>query len=230
VPEIQPSTRTRWLIALPLVALLVWLVITLWHWGSADLRIRWARETMDNWTTAPALEDWQNVRGVLVGARDARPDLPDAHEQLARLYALRAGDRDDARAMVMLREARASYEQALRLRPASPYTWSGLAYVTHRDEAAFAKAFERADTLGPWEGQVQLTLMQVGLQRWERLDGDLRERTRMAARRALGMMHPREVAKAARSVAGLERLCSELGRPAALGRNCPAPPEPAAQN
>jgi len=207
---------------LPLIGLLGWLVVTMWQWGSADLRLRWAREQMDGWTTTPAPEAWRAVRDVLAEARDKQPGDPDAHEQLGRLYAVRAEGRDGPVAQAMLRQARDSYEQALRLRPASPYTWAGLARVTHRlgDDAAFVMALERADELGPWEFEVQMTVLRFGLQRWDISNTAERERTAAAGRRAL-VQSPRDLVAYARRVGMLERVCELLERPDQLGRNCP---------
>lgn len=219
-----PSSR-RWLVALPLIGLLGWLAVTMWHWGTADLKISWAREQMDGWTMAPSLEAWRAVRQVLAEARESRPTHPDIHEQFGRLYVVRAGNRDDPVAQVMLRQARASYEQALKLRPASPYTWAGLARVTHRldDEAAFADALVRADTLGPWELEVQLTVVGLGHARWDGLTVEMRARTVAAARRAL-VHNPGKLAAYARDTDLMVWLCAELERPDALHRDCPVPP------
>lgn len=222
MPDSPSPSPHRWLVALPLIALLGWLVVTMWQWGTADLRLRWARGQMDGWTTAPGFDEWRAVRNVLAEARDSRPQHPDAHEQLARLYALGANDRMDPLAKALLRQARASYETALGLRPASPYTWAGLAWVTHRlgDDEAFADAFERADTLGPWELEVQLAVIGLGQARWERLTVDQRERTLAAARRALAQKS-RELVAYAKRVGLLAWLCTELAQPAGLGRDCP---------
>ena len=223
--ESASPSPLRWLIALPLIGLIGWLVVTMWHWGTADLKIRWARETMDGWASAPAPEAWREVREILASARDSRPTLPDAHEQLGRLYALRAGERDDPVALAFLRQARASYEQALVLRPASPYTWAGLAWVIHRlgDEAAAANAIERADALGPWELEVQLTVIRLGHARWEKSDEAERERTILAARRALALK-PQRLLAFGRNTKTLGWLCEVLEGPRQLARHCPPPP------
>ncbi|MBW2536094.1 MAG: hypothetical protein JRI55_31690 [Deltaproteobacteria bacterium] len=219
--EATAPSPLRWLIAVPLIGLLGWLMVTMWHWGTADLKIRWARETMDGWAKAPEPEAWREVREILAEARDSRPTLPDAHEQLGRLYTIRAGDRDDPVARAMLRQARASYEQALRLRPASPYTWAGLARVTHRlgDETAFLHAIERADTLGPWELEVQLTVIDVGRARWDRASEAEMERTTLAARRALAQK-PGQLLAYGREAEAMAWLCEVLERPAQFGRHC----------
>lgn len=92
-------------------------------------------------------------------------------EQAARLQELRVlglQSRDPA-LRDGLRQSLARYREAAAMRPGSPYVWAGIAMLKARlndMDFEFYGALERAARLGPWEPQVQIALIDLGLATW----------------------------------------------------------------
>jgi hypothetical protein len=74
--------------------------------------------------------------------------------------------------MAAARSAAVDFRLALLQRPVSPFAWANLALAKlYLDEAddELLQALARAQELGPWEPEVQQTVVYVGLATWDRL-------------------------------------------------------------
>lgn len=81
--------------------------------------------------------------------------------------------RDPQLAVAAVRSANTDFRMALVQRPTSPFAWASLAltklYLGEQDDGLFL-ALTRAEELGPWEAEVQQTVIFVGLSVWNRLN------------------------------------------------------------
>jgi hypothetical protein len=158
--------ESRYLLLIPIL-LLCWLSLTALQWGLADLRIRFARDTLDNWsqkTTAPTKEDWNRVEKTLLKAQGlTASNHPDVKELLGRAYIVRSG--------IVLADAHESltsalqyYQQAAVLRPVSPYPWAAIIIIQHalgRYDDSFDEALSKATYYGQWNPDILLMITEV---------------------------------------------------------------------
>lgn len=183
----MPAAKTLRMVlalaALALVAALTW---------------RAAHEGMSNWYATRAndeinrlgapgrtlqAQDWVTAMGAtqyLTRSLRYWPDNAWALEQMGalQLHWLRAGG-SSVLASAGIAIARERYRAVIRQRPTSAYAWANLAlakFLLDERDAELDTALDFADRLGPWEPEVQLAVLYVGLQDWKTLD---------AARRSL---------------------------------------------
>lgn len=144
-------------------------------------RADWAsmaqRQQVVSWLSAEvpvfSAEDWDRAQAALQHSLALTPDDPSLHEGMGDLHSV-AGRRDWADAAMRhahFRRAAQSYETALRLRPVEPGAWAALASARQSYEAPpelVQQAWTKALALGPYEGHVQLVLLQVALADWDR--------------------------------------------------------------
>lgn len=94
---------------------------------------------------------------------------------------------DAATVEAEVRAALASVRATLRQRPSYPQAWAQLASLKmrlgERDEELWT-AMTQADKLGPWETDVLMTIMAVGLPLWSQADEAMRSRLQGAMERA----------------------------------------------
>ena len=179
--------------------------------GLADAQYTGARLTLAAGTPARGAPHAETIAAALALMRQAlalEPTNPHFVEQSARLLELRAlGLPRDAPAMREgLRQSLAQYREAAAMRPGSPYVWASIAMLKLRlndMDFEFYGALERAARLGPWEPQVQIALVDVGLAAWQWLASPGKEIVLGALER------------------GLLRQAPEIGRIAAVHRNLP---------
>lgn len=80
---------------------------------------------------------------------------------------------DPGLAVAAARSANVDFRMALLQRPTSPFTWANFAlsklYLGERDDELF-QALRRAEELGPWEPEVQQSVVFAGLAVWNRLN------------------------------------------------------------
>ena len=154
---------------------------------------------------------------ALASLREARmlePSNPHYVEQVARLRELRAlrlAPRDPARREGLL-QSLAQYREAAALRPGSPYVWASIAMLKVRlndMDFEFYGALERAGRLGPWEPQVQLAMVDVGMATWPLLARAGRIRVLEALERALSRQEP-EVRRIAAVHGTLPQACAAV--------------------
>ncbi|MBL4623579.1 MAG: hypothetical protein JKY42_00285 [Flavobacteriales bacterium] len=157
------STVPRYVLLLPIL-LLCWLSLTAVQWGIADIRIHFARDMFEQWaqqTTAPSHDDWSRVEATLLKAQElTASDHPDVKELLGKAYILKSGmTASDIRKSLL--KALQYYQQAVELRPVSPYPWATIAIINDalgRHDESFDKALLNATYYGRWNPDV-LTMM-----------------------------------------------------------------------
>jgi hypothetical protein len=154
-----------------------------------------------------------SVRQALV----FEPSNPLFVEQSARLQELRAlglpardpGIREG------LRNSLAQYREAAAMRPGSPYVWASIALLKVRlndVDFEFYGALERAGRLGPWEPQVQIAMIDVGLAIWPWLAGPGRDWVLGALDRGMQRQEA-EIRRIAAVHGTLPELCKDATRP-----------------
>ena len=123
-----------------------------------------------------ALRDWQALD----------PDDPAVAEWLGGYYAQTARDASSHDVISShWKMAHEQYSKATVLRPTSPYAWANRAwsrYYLGLIDAEFYAALDNAIRLGPWEREVQLVVVDLGLGLWPVMPSDLRVKI-------LGMVH-----------------------------------------
>lgn len=151
-----------------------------------------ARDDITRWQKQGVLPDiaaWGTVRNSLAHGIELTPDDPKLYEHMGYLYGVRA---IQARRVPELRKAYLEqaiqfYVAALRLRPMSPHTWANIALAHHmlgQHDAMLWRAFDLAMRYGANEPDVQIKLMEIGLQRWPTLEEPRRAALRSAFARA----------------------------------------------
>ena len=192
-PKIKPrrpdSTRLqgpagRLLAVFGAIALLGVCVISA-RWGIADLIAvdtiarQSALQQIALKTREPAdAVEVNAIRDGLLAAQRLEAGNPTLAEQLGELYAVvvRA---EGAGGLVGAQydKSLAQYANAVLLRPTSPYSWANLAWIKYQvgqADAVFYRAIENAARLGPWEPEVQFTLVDLGFAMWEEMPQRLR--------------------------------------------------------
>ena len=140
------------------------------------------------------------------------PSNPMFVEQSARLQELRALalPAGDPGIREGLRRSLAQYRDAAAMRPGSPYVWASIAMLKVRlNDMDFELygALERAGRLGPWESQVQITMIDVGLATWPWLARAGKVRVLEALERGLLRQEP-EVRRIAAVHGTLPQVCA----------------------
>jgi len=163
---------------------------------------------------APRPEAFSPALASLREARLFEPSNPQFIEQVARLQELQAL-RLDARDPAMregLRQSLAQYRAAAALRPGSPYVWASIAMLKARlndMDFEFYGALERAGRLGPWEPQVQIAMVDVGMATWAWLAKPAREWVLGALERGL-LRETAEITRIAAVHGSLPFICAEV--------------------
>jgi hypothetical protein len=104
-------------------------------------------------------------------------------------------DPSDPPVRAALLEALAQFRLATSLRPMWPYSWAAIASTKlklQESDGEFARAVERAVTLGPWEPEVQLAIARVRLLGAYLLSAQTLELAELALQRTL-QVQPRNV-------------------------------------
>ena len=141
--------------------LTVALIVSAAQAGLANAAARELSNEIGGWTPAgPRADTSAALRGEL-GRIAAR--APDRAYVVEMIGIAAARDRADPQA---LDEALARFSEALIERPVSAYTWANVVHASYElghTGAAFQLAFRHAAQMGPWEPQVQNTLVSYGL-------------------------------------------------------------------
>ncbi len=186
--------------------------------GLADTHYTNARLTLAASSAAKRAARPEELSVALASVRQAlefEPSNPMFVEQSARLQELRAlglpardpGIREG------LRNSLAQYREAAALRPGSPYVWAAMAMLKVRlndMDYEFYGALERAGRLGPWEPQVQIAMIDVGMATWPWLAKPGREWVLGALERGLQRQGP-EIRRIAAVHGSLPQVCADAG-------------------
>lgn len=166
--------QLRALLAAGLALCLLAMAVVALRWGLADAIHRDAEREMARWQrdrSMPALTEWLETRDALARALRLDPRNPAIAESSGLLHSLRV--QEGSGSGVFQEEALVFFEEAVVLRPTSPYTWANIAltrYRLGRTDAKFMAALSRAQGLGPWEPEVQLIAADFGLAMWDEMD------------------------------------------------------------
>lgn len=183
------SRIARLAVALAGIALLAFAAQDSVRRGIEDWRSTRGIHDIRIWTegrAVPSREQWTRAVDTLREALRLAPRNPELWEYLG--YAYDIGSRNFAPAgwSVYTEFALIYFRQAAALRPAFPYSWTGVAVTKYRlgqldDE--FRQAFSSAMRLGPWEPGLQIITSDLGLALWDSLDSALKEQVRENWRR-----------------------------------------------
>ena len=182
-------TRHRLLPALTTVTLAC-LAFTASRFGWADLMYNEASAQLTVWEQGNSkltASDFTRLQGRLNRAIDLAPESPEYHEAMGdALFAMAMASEDaDQRASAgrgrlaadPLHRALDSYRRALELNRVSPYIWGSLLVVkAHLDEYddEFEAALHNAARFGPFEPNVQVMVLDAGLEAWDLLSVESR--------------------------------------------------------
>ena len=196
--------------------------------GLADAHYTSARLTLSAGTPAGGAPRTDVLAPALASMRQAlllEPSNPHFVEQSARLQELRALGRPpyDPAMLDGVWQALAQFREAAVMRPGSPYVWASIAMLKVRlkdMDAEFFGALERAGRLGPWEPQVQIAMIDVGLATWKWLNRPGKEWVLGALERGL-LRQAAEVQRIAAIHGTLPQDCAEAaGRSPRLAALC----------
>ena len=117
--------------------------------------------------------------------------------------------KDPRLAVAAARSANVNFRMALAQRPTSPFSWANVAltklYLGEQDEALL-RAIERAEELGPWEPEVQQTVIFVGLRLWNRLN-PAEQATVVRAKDRGARRNPGKIAEIAKTFDRIDLFC-----------------------
>ncbi len=208
----------RVMLALPAAAILIAGMHAAALRGLADAHYTNARLMLSERTPANRGPRPEVLSTALASLREAllfEPSNPHFIEQSARLQELRAlglPPRDPA-SREGLRQSLAQYREAAAMRPGSPYVWASIAMLKVRlndMDFEFYGALERAGRLGPWEPQVQIAMIDIGLATWAWLARPGRDLVLGALERGLLRQAP-EIGRIAAIHGSLPQVCAETG-------------------
>ncbi len=156
------------------MCLLLWLTYLAACWGTADAFVKQAKFNMLQWQTKKmTLADWQSTTRLLRIALDLAPQHPEYLELMGEVHYLHKYITiSTAKRNSAYQNALIYFSKALTQRPVSAYTWTNIALIKHqlgRYDLQFFQAINAATRLGPWEPQVQLNIVDVGLANWQKL-------------------------------------------------------------
>ena len=156
------------------MSLLLWLTYLATSWGLADAFVKQAKFNMLQWQTKEmTLADWQSTLRLLQIALDLAPHHPEYLELMGEVqYLHKYVNASIAKRNSAYENALIYFSKAVAQRPVSAYAWTNLALMKHqlgRYDLQFFQAINIATQLGPWEPQVQLNIVDVGLANWQNL-------------------------------------------------------------
>jgi hypothetical protein len=199
---------TRAAIVVPGVAALVSFGAQSVDLGVASTVAMQSAREVNAWRLSPAADTWRTVKDDLDYVLSRSPADPTARELLGVLET-RGGSQPDN-----FSDARSRFEEALALRPTSPYTWANLAATKYRlgdTGKGFEAALVRSTELGPFEPEVQGAVALFGLAVWD----DVTLATRRAVDRmvAAGMKrNPLDMLQIAERRGRLDIACGHIDR------------------
>lgn len=186
----RPDSRPHRITAGPILPcigalLLIGVCVICARWGLADRIVVDASERQSALqeriarTGEPAdAREVASLADAFLLAQRFEPGNPDIPEQLGGLYALKV--RDGSAGGVTGNQGANALEQfssAVAMRPSSPYAWANLArikYAQGQVDDVFYRALDNAMRLGPWEREVQFTVVDLGFALWDKAPTALR--------------------------------------------------------
>jgi cytochrome c-type biogenesis protein CcmH/NrfG len=159
------------------IALLGVLVTMAWFAAlrfAAEMTAQDARYRAARWEAGKAGMEAKELNAAVASLRAAlalEPGNPNLHSDLGRIDYLRvrSGSAVDPESRAARQSALAGFRQAAQLRPTSGHTWTMIAlnhYMLGQIDSEFAHALEQSLRWAPWQPQLQLTCIQLGLATW----------------------------------------------------------------
>lgn len=183
----RPDTPNR---LFPLILLAAFPFVIYWsaQRGLADVVAQEPRYQIERWRagkSAPDTFKLDAMQAELSKARDLDPNNPNLLEDLGRFHAVRVerGQAYDPEVRAMRQQALARFRQALEQRPTSGHTYVNVALMKYRlgeIDREFSESLQQAMRRSPWEPQVQLIGIELGLATWQALAEPVRETLKQA--------------------------------------------------
>jgi cytochrome c-type biogenesis protein CcmH/NrfG len=142
---------------------------------AAEMISQDARYHFERWDAGRATPQAGEVSVAVASLRaalDYEPRNPNLHWYLGRIdyWRVRSGSLTDAESRAVRQVALESFRQAALLRPTSGHSWVNLAltrYVLGQVDAEFVLALEQTLRWAPWQPQIQLIGIQLGVATWQ---------------------------------------------------------------
>jgi len=155
--------------------------------------------------------DFDSADRHLRNAMERVPNNPDCLGLSGRLKELQASQPGivDSGRLDMLQAAAQDYRRALAVRPLWPYGWANLLGVKSRMgeiDGEFRLALAQCVETGPWEPRVQMQVLESGLEHWDHLGREEKERVRQQLSAAVSVQ-PRLVFERIRAFGRADLLC-----------------------
>lgn len=151
--------------------------------GLADVVAQEPRYQIERWRAGKWVPDQfklDAMQAELNKARGLDPNNPNLLEDLGRFHAVRVerGQAYDPEVRAMRQQALARFRQALERRPTSGHAYVNVALMKYRlgeIDQEFSESLQQAMRRSPWEPQVQLIGIELGLAAWQALADSTRE-------------------------------------------------------
>ncbi len=145
---------------------------------AAEMSAQEARYRFERWEAGKAKPQGEEVAIAIAAMRvalDFEPGNPNLHSDLGRIeyWRVRAGSLVDAASRSGREAALENFRQAARRRSTSGHTWVNIAltrYMLGQVDSEFVLALEQTMRWAPWQPQLQLSAIQLGLATWQILD------------------------------------------------------------
>jgi hypothetical protein len=192
-----------------LILILVFLAVKAGKEGLSNFFVQSAHLEIGRWSEPghhTQGDEGTRVTQYLTKSLHYSPTNPWSLEEIGTFQLREMSTATDAQlAVAAARSANAYFHRALMERPTSPFAWANLAlsklYLDEQDDELI-QALGRAEELGPWEPEVQQTVVFVGLAVWNRLN----PAQQAAVVRAMGRGAQRNAGKIAEIAKSFNRI------------------------
>jgi hypothetical protein len=168
------------------------LIIIYWAGGRglADVVAQEPRYEIDRWRAGKLVPDTAKISAIqaeLYKARDLDPANPNLLEDLGRFHAAQVerGQPDDMAVRESRQQSLTWFRQSLELRPTSGHAYVNVALMKFRlgeIDQEYSGALQQALHRSPWEPQVQIIAIELGLASWQALADSTRKAIQHAIR------------------------------------------------
>jgi hypothetical protein len=196
---------------------------------AAELSAQDARFSFVRWEAGKAKPQAGAVSSAVASLRaalDYEPGNPNLHSDIGRIqyWSVRSESRlVDAESRAVRQAALDSFRQAALLRPTSGHSWASVAltrYMLGHVDIEYTHALEQTLRWAPWQPQLQLIGIQLGLATWQELAPSTQQRVAEAIRRQVEWKMVDQKPALIRLLRGYRRM--ELGCPwAGKALGCP---------
>ncbi len=186
---------------------------------AAELTAQDARYRLIRWEGGKAKPKDDEVAAAIAGLRAGlayEPGNPNLHSDLGRLnfWRVQSGSLVDPESRAGREAALESFRQAALLRSSSGHSWANIAltrYMLGQVDIEFTHALEQTLRWAPWQPQLQLSAIQLGLATWQVLAPSTQQLVADAIRRQANWKLADQKPALIRLLRGYGRL--ELGCP-----------------